>query len=93
MKCSELTLLEVIKYYINHLCIAKLIFNDIVLYNDYDSETEIENGLYGEILPALSVVPDRIQKFNESIVESINIEIVDFHHCIVTMQGEYKEKR
>lgn len=90
MKCSEITLYDTIRY-VNNFCPVKIIFNDIVLYNDYDSEVEIEDGLYGEILPPLTVVPDRIQKFDKSIVTSINIEIVDFHHSIVTMHGEYKD--
>ena len=91
MKCSEMTLYRAI-YYVNSFCPVKIIFNDIVLYNDYDSKVEIEEGLYGEIAPYLSVVPDRIKNFEKSIVTSINIEIVDFHHSIVTMRGEYKEE-
>lgn len=90
MKCSEITLYDAIRY-VNNFRPAKIIFNDMVLYNDYDSEVEIEEGLYGEILPPLTVVPDRIRKFEKSIVMSINIEIVDFHHSIVMMHGEYKE--
>lgn len=95
MICSEITLYEAIKY-VNSFCPVKIIFNDMILYNDYDSETVIEvledgDKLYGEIAPPLGVVPDRIRTFNESIVTSINIEIVDFHHSIVTMQGEYRE--
>ena len=89
MKCSEITIYDAVRH-INSFCPIKIIFNDIILYNDYDSEIEIEDGLYGEIMPPLSVVPDRIRKFNKSIVTSINIDIVDFHHSIVTMQGEYK---
>jgi len=89
MKCSEIAICDAIKY-VDSFCPVKIIFNDIVLYNDYDSEVEIEDGLYGEIMPPLSVVPDRTSKFNKSIVTSINIDIVDFHHSIVTMQGEYK---
>ena len=89
MKCSEKTLYDAIKY-VNSFCPVKIIFNDMVLCNDYDSEVEIEEGLYGEIAPFLSVVPDRIRNFEKSIVTSIEIEIVDFHHSIVTMQGECK---
>ena len=89
MKCSEITIYDAIRY-VNDLCPVKIIFNDIVLYNDYDSEVEIEDGVYGEIMPVHAVMPDRIQNFNKSIVTSINIEIVDFHHSIIVMQGEYK---
>ena len=89
MKCSEITIYDAIKY-IDNFCPVKIIFNNAVLYNDYDSEVEIEDGLYGEIMPPLAVIPYRIRKFNKSIVTSINIDIVDFHHSIITMQGEYK---
>lgn len=89
MKCSEITLYNAIRY-VNSFCPVKIIFNNIVLYNDYDSEVEIEEGIYGEIAPPLGVIPDRIRNFEKSIVTSINIEIVDYHHSIVTMQGEYK---
>lgn len=86
MKCSEITLYDAIRY-VDSFCPVKIIFNDMVLYNDYDSEVEIEEGLYGEIAPPLSVVPDRIRGFEKSIVQSVEIEIVDFHHSIVMMQG------
>lgn len=88
---SELTLHEALKK-VDVFCPIKIIFNGIVLYNDYDSDIEIEDGVYGEILPPLSVVPDRLWQFDKYIVASINIEIVEFHHSIVTIQGEYREK-
>ena len=89
MKCSEITIYDAVRY-VDNFCPVKIIFNDIVLYNDYDSKVEIENGLYGEILPPLAAIPDRIRKFKWSVVTSINIDIVQFHHSIITMQGEYK---
>ena len=89
MKTSNITLYNAIRY-VNSFCPAKIIYNNTVLYNDYDSEVEIEEELYGEIDPPLSVVPERIKSFENSIVMSINIEIVDFHHSIVTMEGFYK---
>ena len=90
MKNTEITLRETIEK-ISTFCPIKIIFNNMVLYNDYDSEVEIENGAYGEIMPSLAVVPHRISKFDKSVVTSINIEIVDYHHSIVIMQGEYIE--
>ena len=90
MKCSEITLFYAIRCF-DSFCPVKIIFNDMVLYNDYDSEVEIEDGLYGEIMPPLAVIPERIRDFENSIVTSINIEIVDFHHSIVTMYGEYRK--
>ena len=92
MKCSEITIYDAIKY-VDNFCPIKIIFNDIVLYNDYDSEVEIENGLYGELLPPLAVIPDRIKEFKNSIVASVDIEIVQFHHSVVTMRGEYKANK
>ena len=89
MKCSEITLDDVIKR-VDSWCPVKIIFNNMILYNDYDSEVEITNEIYGEVAPPLSVVPDRIKKFEKSIVTSINIEIVEHHHSIVTIQGEFK---
>lgn len=89
MKCSEISLYDAIKY-VNSFCPVKIIFNDMVLYNDYDSEVEIEDGLYGEIMPSLAVVPERIRDFEKSVVTYVEVEIVDFHHSIVRMQGERK---
>ena len=89
MKCSEITIYDAVRY-VNRFCPIKIIFNDIVLYNDYDSKVEIEEGFYGEAFPPLVAIPDRIQEFKWSIVTSISIDIVEFHHSIITMQGEYK---
>lgn len=90
MHDSEMTLYDAIRY-IEGFCPVKIIFNGIVLYNDYDSDVEIEEGVYGEIAPLSVVIPDRICNFKNSIVTSVNIEIVSFHHSLVTMWGEYKE--
>ena len=86
---SEITLDEILEY-INNFSPIKVTFNDIVLYNDYDSEVETQDGIYGEIMPLLKVVPDRIRNFKNSIVHSINIDIVHCHHSIVEIKGEYK---
>ena len=91
MKSSEITLMSAIEK-IKPFSPVKIVFNGIVLYNDYDSNTDDENGLFGEILPPLNAIPERLWKFDRYIVTSLNIEIVDFHHCIVTMQGEYQTK-
>ena len=91
MKCSELTLHQAIKR-VDCFCPVKIIFNGIVLYNDYDSDIEIEDGIFGENDAPLNVVPNRIWQFDKYIVTSVNIEIVEFHHSIVTIQGEYREE-
>lgn len=90
MKCSELTIRDVLGK-IDVFCPVKIIFNGIVLYNDYDSDIQIEEGVWGEIDIPLNVVPNRLWQLDKYIVTSINIDIVEFHHSIVTMQGEYKE--
>lgn len=89
MAYSEITLREAIEY-IDSFCPVKIILNGIILYNDYDSEVEIEKGAWGENKPPMDVVADRLWQFDKYVVTSINIDIVDFHHSIVTMQGEYK---
>lgn len=82
MTCSEITLREAIEY-VDKFCPVKIVFNGIILYNDYDE-------VYGEIKPPMDVVADRLWQFDNYVITSINIEIVDFHHSIVIMQGEYK---
>lgn len=89
MTCSEITLREAIEY-VNKFCPVKIVFNGIILYNDYDSEVEIEDGVYGEDKPPIDVVANRLWQFDNYVVTSINIEIVEFHHSIIAMQGEYK---
>lgn len=87
---SEITLREAIEY-VDKFCPVKIVFNGIVLYNDYDENmVEIEDGVYGEDKPPMDVIPDRLWQFDNYVVTSINIEIVEFHHSIVKMQGEYK---
>lgn len=91
MTCSERTLREAIEGVYEAFLPVKIIFNGIILYNDYDEDVvEIENGIYGETKTPMDVVPDRLWQFENYIVTSINIDIVDFHHSVVTMQGEYK---
>ena len=90
MKCSEITLREAIER-ADVFWPIKIIFNGIVLYNDYDSDVEVEDGVYGEVKVPMNVVPDRIWQFDKYIVTSMNIEIVEHHHSILTMQCEYRE--
>ena len=90
MTITQLTLREAIEN-ITIFCPVKIIFNNIVLYNDFDSNVQIEDSVYGEIDTPLNVVPNRIWQFDKYVVTSINIEVVEFHHSIVTIQGEYRE--
>lgn len=90
MTCSEISLREAIEC-VDKFCPVKIVFNGIILYNDYDENmVEIENGVYGEDKPPMDVIPDRLWQYDKYVVTSINIEIVEFHHSIVTIQGEYK---
>lgn len=90
MKCSEINLREAIEK-LDTFSPVKIVFNGIVLYNDYDEDIiEIEDGVYGENRLPIDVVPNRLWQFDNYVVTSINIEIVEFHHSVVTMQGEYK---
>ena len=90
MTRSEITLREAIEY-VDKFCPIKIVFNGIILYNDYDEGLpEIEDEIYGENEPPMDVVSDRLWQFDKYVVTSINIEIVPPHHSVVTMQGEYK---
>ena len=90
MECSEITLREAIEK-IDALCPVQIIFNGIYLYNDYGEDViEIEDGVYGEDKPPITVIPDRLWQFDNYIVTSLTIEIVDHHHSIVKMQGKYR---
>ena len=89
---SEISLREAIKY-ADKFCPIKIIFNGIVLYNDYDEDTiEIEDGIYGEDKLPMDVVTDRLWQFDNYIVNSINIKIVKFHHSIIELFGVYSPK-
>lgn len=86
---SEISLKEAIEM-ISGFSPVKIIFNGVVLYNDYDSDVEVEEGVYGEVLPPSNVIPSRLWNFEKYVVTTLNIEIVDFHHSVVTILGGYK---
>ena len=95
MNTSEITLREAIEK-VRGFAPCKITFNGTVLYNDYDSDVVIEvledgDKVYGERQLPLDVIPDRLWQFDSYVVDSIGIDVVDFHHCIVDMWGEYKE--
>lgn len=92
---SEITLREAIEY-IKGFSPVKIIFNNIVLYNDFDSDVEIdvlEDGtkVYGENKRPLDVVPDRLWQFDKYVVTFVDIKVEMYHHSIVTMKGYYDE--
>lgn len=92
MKQSSRTLSEVISM-LDIFAPIKIIYNNEVLYNDYDTDivaTVLEDGtkVYGEILPPRAVIPGRIKGREDNIINSINIKIVSYHHSIITLKGE-----
>ena len=89
MKQSEITLIEAIAM-LRAFAPTKIIFNDIVLYNDYDSEIEIEPGLFGENKPPLEVIPERLWQAKDYVVTDIAISVVHYHHSIVKLKGRYE---
>lgn len=97
MEYSEITLREAIEK-LDAFCPVQIIFNDIYLYNDYGEDVieieTLEDGekVYGENRPPLAVIPNRLWQFDNYIVTSLSIEIVDYHHSVVKIQGKYKEK-
>ena len=93
MKCSEITLRQAINM-IEAFCPVKVVYDDIELYNDYDSGRVIETledgtEVYGERYPFGKATLHRIWGLEDRIVTSINIEFVDFHHSIITLKGEW----
>jgi hypothetical protein len=50
MKHSEITMIEALSM-LDAFSPIKISLNGIVLYNDYDSEIEIEPDVYGEVKP------------------------------------------
>ena len=88
MKQSEITLIETVAM-LKAFAPIKITLNDIVLYNDYDSEIEVEPGLYGENKPPLEAIPERLWQAKDYIITDINITIVQHHHSIVKLKGRY----
>lgn len=92
MKCSEITLREAINM-TEIFCPIKVVYDNIVLYNDYDSGrviAELKDGtkIFGEQFSPMLTIPMRMRGLEDRIVTSINIEFVDFHHSIITLKGE-----
>ena len=64
---------------------VKVTFNNIILYDDFDSEESSDGSLKDLIFK-------RFWSYEKYIVTSINIEVVDFHHTIVSMYGAYSDE-
>lgn len=96
MKQTEITLDEALKN-LRGFYPVKVIFNNCILYNDYDDEVpsgeDAEGELvYGEVYPASQVIPKRLYRYNEYVVTTVNVEIVQHHHSIVTITGYHDPK-
>lgn len=91
MKQSEITLIEALQA-LDSFCPVKILFNNIVLYNDYDSEFEAEpgSGIYGEARVPLEVIPSRLWRIEDYVVTDIKISIVEHHHSIIELYGYYR---
>ena len=76
---SVITLYDLLEK-IESFCPIKVVFNNIVLYNDIIDEGE-------EDLPLGPAFKNRFWHIKDSIVESTNIEIVEFHHAVVNVTG------
>jgi len=88
VKQSEITLIEAISM-LDGFAPIKISLNGIVLYNDYDSEVEVEPGVYGEVKPWQEVLMTRLWQSKDYIITDINVKIVQYHHSIITMRGRY----
>ena len=87
MQVSEITFLEILDN-LRFLAPIKIIYNDTVIYNDYDSKVEIEPGVYGELLPPICAIRHRNPEYFDKKVDEYNVTIVDFHHCVLNVKGE-----
>jgi hypothetical protein len=77
---SEITLMESISM-LGAFSPVKVMFNGIVLYDDYDGD---ETG------PLQEVLPKRLWQAKNYVVTDINIKIVEFHHSVVSIKGRYE---
>ena len=74
---------------------VKIVFNDFELYNDYDSNVEIEQGVFGEVEPPMIAVPKRLKSALDNYdvwVTKLEILIVHHHHSLIYLYGEKIKK-
>lgn len=73
----------------------KVCFNDNELYNDYDSNIEIEPGITGEIFPYMQAISGRLKDVLDKydvLVTRLEIIPVSYHHSLVYLYGEKIKK-
>lgn len=77
---SELSLISAIER-TDKLLPIKIVFNDTVIYDDYERDEE---------LTPLYAIPNRIKEFEDYVVTDIHVRVVQFHHSIIHMTGVNK---
>lgn len=87
---TELTLREVVEK-IDTFCPVKIVFNGIELFNDYDDVDYSQNQFAGTT-GFVELLANRLWHFDDYLVTSLNIKIVEFHHAIVELEGHIKER-
>jgi hypothetical protein len=73
----------------------KVCFNDVELYNDYNSTVEIEPGVVGETLPYMVAISERIKNVLDEydvLVTKLELLPVSYHHSLVYLYGEKIKK-
>lgn len=75
---SEITVIEAIKN-LEYFSPIKIVFNGIVLYDDWD---------FDEVSPPLEALRERLWHYENYVITSIEVKIVDFHHSFVYLHGE-----
>lgn len=78
---TEITIMQAIKM-AEQFCPVKIFFNGVCLYDDYDLDEEV--------IPE-AVITKRFWRLEDYLVESLYIEIVNFHHSIIHMKGKMKK--
>ena len=78
---SELTFKELTE----NLAFVKITYNNKVIYDDYSYllDDDVEND--GETLEHLNQV---IEDYANKKIYKMLIEVVEFHHCLLTIEGE-----
>ena len=73
----------------------KICFNGFELYNDFDSDKEIEPGVFGELEPYMIAVPKRLKTALDNydiLVTKFEVLIVHQHHSLIYLYGEKIKK-
>lgn len=86
VKQSEISIIDALSM-LDSFAPVKIIFNDIILYNDYDGAECGESSTWQDVLLS------RLWRAKNYVVTDINIRVVSFHHAIVSMRGKYEPEK